>query len=81
LFPNKKEEARNMPMNDKGEWVELADELMPNFSDLGIPKKIESEKLSFDDEHSRGTSHDDGREYRMRVLGDLLGHPIEFTCL
>lgn len=70
-----------MPMNDRGEWVELADELMPNFSGLGISEKTEPEEFSSDDEHSCSASHDNGREYRMRVLGDLLGHPIKFTCL
>jgi hypothetical protein len=68
-------------MNDREEWVELADELMPNFSGLDVSEKTEPGDFFPDDEYPRGTSHDDGREYRMRVLGDLLGHPIEFTCL
>lgn len=70
-----------MPMGKNGEWVELADELMPNISGLDNFEKTEPGDFFPDDEHPRGTSHDNGREYRMRVLGNLLGHPIKFTCL
>ena len=70
-----------MPMDDNGEWKELADDLMPDFSGVNIIGKTESEESSAVDEYSCGTSHNNGREHRMDMLGRLLRHPVEFTCL
>jgi len=69
-----------MPGDEYGNWKELADDLMPDFSGL-FEEEIATSNFINDPVSSSPASGDNRRTDRMIILASVLGHSIEFTCM